>query len=295
MSNPSSSRSSYVLRSILPLIQPQSSSNPVIEGFTSAGSSLAANPSSTLQTLEPSFVGSPQNGSSSNSTASSSLSTKTASKSHNKKAGSSARRLEQTTHTPAPSTSRLDQPAVDAEVVGQIEKQGGFWNSEGTRAVVDWISNPQNYCRLINPRPVSGSRVQDIHQEIVNWIKEKQGLDLGTSQVKSKIGYIKRKYHEALVLNSPEAGDNILERQEDLCPPFQRLHAVFSSSLSLNPPQGRTTEVAPNRSAIVDLVDVEELDTPIAAGPKVVCLILAQQLTYCENSLVNKRGRTVTL
>ncbi|KAF9945738.1 hypothetical protein BGZ72_001060 [Mortierella alpina] len=259
-SSGATSRSSQeVPRSILPSIQPQ--------------------PSPTnIQVSGPPLVGLPANGSTSISAPSSFISTGTPSKSRDKKTASSDRSQIRSTHTPAPSAVSQHQFATDEEgsmddelddaQVEPIERQGSFWSSEGTEAVVDWISHPENYRRLNNPRPVAGSRVQDIHQEIADWIKAERNVDLGAKQIKSKIGYIKRKYREALALSSTGVGENVRQRQEGQCPPFERLHAVFNSSPSLHPPDCRSSEDRPVRSAAIDLSDVEELDHYDIARPQ---------------------------
>ncbi|CAO3563689.1 unnamed protein product [Mortierella alpina] len=136
------------------------------------------------------------------------------------------------------------------EAFGTLRERSPSWTGSASR----------NYRRLNNPRPRAGSRVQDIHQEIINWIKAERNVELGSLEVKSKIGYIRKKYREALALKSTGVGGDVLHSQEAWCPPFERLHAVFSSSLSSNPPECRSSEVPPIRSAILDVPDVEILD-----------------------------------
>ncbi|KAF9968499.1 hypothetical protein BGZ70_003353 [Mortierella alpina] len=124
----------------------------------------------------------------------------------------------------------------------------------------------------------TGTSRSDIHQEIVHWIKAEQNVDLSAQQVKSKIAYMKRKYREALAMNPTGFGRDIRHRQEAWCPPFERLHAVFNSSLSSSPPECRSSEAPPVRSAILDLSDVEELDHSDFTG------IFSESMTNLQGS-----------
>ncbi|KAF9310189.1 hypothetical protein BG006_004902, partial [Podila minutissima] len=58
--------------------------------------------------------------------------------------------------------------------------------------------------------------------------------------VKSKITYAKAKYREAVGLNLTGEGP-VLQRQEEICPLFLRLHTVLGGSLSANPLPPRQT------------------------------------------------------
>lgn len=147
-----------------------------------------------------------------------------------------------------------------------MQSHGAFWSNNATEMVVDWLSNADNYKRLMNKHPVSGGRVVDLQDEIASLINQKYDIGITRTQVKSKITYIRRLYREAVAMNSTGKGGDILERQEAKCPPFQRLHASFSSSLALHHPQIRLTGGPPARSAIDLLTPDVEVEDVIALG-----------------------------
>jgi len=98
----------------------------------------------------------------------------------------------------------------------------------------DWFTDPHNYARMQKKNPIAGQKQSDLHKEICRLVNDKHNTSWTASQVKTKIAYVKRKYREAVSLNSTGEG-SVLQKQEAICPLFLRLHTVLGGSLSSNP------------------------------------------------------------
>lgn len=102
----------------------------------------------------------------------------------------------------------------------------------------DCYTNPHNYERLRKKNPVAGQKQSDLHKEICRIVNNKHNTSWTPEQVKAKMAYVKRKYRDAVELNSTGEGP-VLQKQEAICPLFLRLHAVLGGNLSANPPPPR--------------------------------------------------------
>ncbi|KAH7045045.1 hypothetical protein BKA57DRAFT_507421 [Linnemannia elongata] len=99
-------------------------------------------------------------------------------------------------------------------------------------------TNPHNYERLRKKNPVAGQKQSDLHKEICRIVNNKHNTSWTPEQVKAKMAYVKRKYRDAVELNSTGEGP-VLQKQEAICPLFLRLHTVLGGNLSANPPPPR--------------------------------------------------------
>ncbi|KAF9272299.1 hypothetical protein BGZ74_005337, partial [Mortierella antarctica] len=112
--------------------------------------------------------------------------------------------------------------------------------------------------------PIAGQRQSDLHKEICRLVNSKHNTSWTEAQVKSKITYAKAKYREAVGLNSTGEGP-VLQRQEEICPLFLRLHTVLGGSLSANPLPPRQTgskdqETVSSDDSEEESSDLEALD-----------------------------------
>ncbi|KAF9373790.1 hypothetical protein BGX21_004322 [Mortierella sp. AD011] len=107
--------------------------------------------------------------------------------------------------------------------------------------LVDWLTDYENHKRLNNPRPVSGSKPIDLQREIAVHVNALNGTEWDEGHVKSKIQYARKKYQDAKTLaNSTGEGDTdkttLRKRMLELCPDYDRFHAVYSGTLTDDPP-----------------------------------------------------------
>ncbi|KAG0370557.1 hypothetical protein BGZ54_005787 [Gamsiella multidivaricata] len=89
------------------------------------------------------------------------------------------------------------------------------------------------------------SSTTDLRKEIAKYVNDAhahENLAWTDEQVKSKLQYVKQKYKEVKNMSltgegvtGPEESDILRARQEKVCPPFERLDAVMSSSFSASP------------------------------------------------------------
>ncbi|ORZ18246.1 hypothetical protein BCR41DRAFT_44085 [Lobosporangium transversale] len=119
---------------------------------------------------------------------------------------------------------------------------GSFWTADGMDAFVDWITDPHNYEKLQRVRTVSGQKKADVHTAIAEYVNGVSGTDWTQKIVRNKIEYAKKKYDQAKALADQTGGgdtENLadLRRQMmEICPEYDRFHAVWGSSLARNPP-----------------------------------------------------------
>lgn len=129
-------------------------------------------------------------------------------------------------------------------------KKQSFWEVLGTSTLVDWLADYDNHKRLNAPRPVSGCKPIDVRKEIAALVNRTHGTEWDESNVKSKIQYAKKKYQDAkAILASTGEGNTdyaiLRKRILEICPPFDRLHAVYSGTLSHDaPPPVQTSRYA---------------------------------------------------
>jgi hypothetical protein len=138
--------------------------------------------------------------------------------------------------------------AISAEAAGKAkkkdnaaQKESGWWASPEIIAFVDWLTDPVNYMNLSSPRTVSGKKSKDIYQIIAEYVNTETGSKWTIATVKQRYQYLRQKYDGARALSkATDEGNTDTENSEDrirdLCPCFDRLDAVFRSSLSRNPP-----------------------------------------------------------
>ncbi|KAF9286287.1 hypothetical protein BGZ68_003068 [Mortierella alpina] len=125
-------------------------------------------------------------------------------------------------------------------------------------AFVDWITNPENYERLYKPRAISGEKTVDILKKIAEYVNSRESTVWTGDTVKQKISYAKSQYTKAvqLTIRTGEGGGDDEEalqaRKREICPFFDRFHAVYSSSLIANPPPPRQSVSYPRERVIVE-------------------------------------------
>ncbi|KAG0348391.1 hypothetical protein BG005_011560 [Podila minutissima] len=116
-------------------------------------------------------------------------------------------------------------------------------------------------------------KVKDVQMEIakvVNNAHASEGLDWTWKEVKNSIGYIKKQYKKAKAMSSTGEGtlgpleqDTLRARMLKVCPEFDRLDPVHSTSLPSNPlPFMQTSSDVETDIVTVDNQDdIEELAT----------------------------------
>ncbi|KAF9273844.1 hypothetical protein BGZ74_004615 [Mortierella antarctica] len=143
-------------------------------------------------------------------------------------------------------------------------RSSSFWVQEGMSTLFDWITDPHNWARMQKKNPVAGQKQQDIRNEICQLVNRKHNTNWTEPQVKSKITYVKKKYREAAALNSTGEGtSSVRQKQEEVCPLFERLHPVLGSSLSANPPPFRQSGSKRDEIASSDDSDEESSDLDV--------------------------------
>ncbi|KAF9190777.1 hypothetical protein BGZ50_009828 [Haplosporangium sp. Z 11] len=148
----------------------------------------------------------------------------------------------------SPSPSPRIQPSIQSmkpkQEIQQPKKRRekrSFWTAPGMNELVDWLTDFDNHKRLHAVRPVSGQRPVDVRKEISAYIKERCGAEMDEAQIKSKIQYAKKRYQEAKELTERTGeGDTesgtLRERMLELCPDYDRFHAIYAGNLALDPP-----------------------------------------------------------
>lgn len=112
--------------------------------------------------------------------------------------------------------------------------------------LLDWYTIPDNYKRLHNKNPTHGNKVKDVQMVIAKFINDAhtpEGLNWTWTDVKNTIGYIKKQYRKAKAMKTktgegslgPLPEDTLRARMLKVCPEFDRLDPVLSTSLSTNP------------------------------------------------------------
>ncbi|KAF9281443.1 hypothetical protein BGZ68_006638 [Mortierella alpina] len=149
--------------------------------------------------------------------------------------------LQSTTSISAPSTD--DHSAVPQQnASGSTEKRKShwkcYWTQPGITPFVDWITDQENYNRLYKQRSISGERIIDIHTAIAEYVNARASTTWTSETVKQKVSYAKNQYTRAvqLVRKAGEGEDAFLARRLDLCPYFDRFHAVYAFHLPSNAP-----------------------------------------------------------
>ncbi|KAF9346293.1 hypothetical protein BGX26_002214 [Mortierella sp. AD094] len=104
-------------------------------------------------------------------------------------------------------------------------------------AFVDWLTDPDNHMRLNNPRPTSGKKPRDLYQEIADYVNSIHDTDWT---------------HETTGEGDTDK-ETLREKIRAICPEYERSHAVYSSSLSKNPP-------SPKQSTVFSDDEVEDKD-----------------------------------
>ncbi|KAF9430028.1 hypothetical protein BGZ94_008625 [Podila epigama] len=157
---------------------------------------------------------------------------------------------------------------VPESLASTASKASAFWTHKGMDTFFDWITNPVNNERLYKKNPVSGQKTKDLHKEIAALVNRTHNVQWTPAQVKSKIAYTRTKYREAARLKSTGEGSNVVFRQLEICPLFQRLHEVYGGSLLANlPPPRQTTRLVQEYTLSVssgeetsDLENIDESD-----------------------------------
>ncbi|KAF9411040.1 hypothetical protein BGZ76_005400 [Entomortierella beljakovae] len=149
------------------------------------------------------------------------------------------------------------------------ENNQAFWTTKGMDAFIDWVTDPDNYLRLNNPRPTAGKKAVNIHLEIAKYVNGIHETDWTGDTVESKLQYMKKKYSEArTILSSTRAGDTDETTLHDqviaICPEYDRIHAVYGGSLLKNPPRPRQSVVYQEDEPTVDHGMTEEGEHLIA-------------------------------
>ncbi len=166
--------------------------------------------------------------------------------------------------TASPSTIPTGDPPPEPQQKNappSTEKKKSFWTQPGISTFVDWITNPENYERLYKPKAISGEKNGDILKEIAEHVNSKGNTAWTGDTVKQKISYAKSQYIKAFQLTRKTGeGDgggedslSLQARKLELCPFFDRFHAVYSSnSLIANPPPPRQYGSYPGERVIVE-------------------------------------------
>ncbi|KAF9948160.1 hypothetical protein BGZ72_009901 [Mortierella alpina] len=123
---------------------------------------------------------------------------------------------------------------------------------------VDWITTPENYERLYKPKALSGEKTVDTLKKIAEYVNSKDGTTWTGDTVKQKISYAKSQYTKAVQLirktgeGDDEDEETLQARKLELCPFFDRYHAVYSSNLTANPPPPRQSVSYPGERVIIE-------------------------------------------
>jgi hypothetical protein len=128
------------------------------------------------------------------------------------------------------------------------DSKSKFWSGPGVAELVDWLTDIDNHNLLNAVRPSPGKKPGDIRKKIAEHVNSIAGTSWDESTVKSKIQYARRQYLKAKdTMGSTGEGDSedgtLRSRILEICPDYDRFHAVYSGSLSLNgPPPIQSTD-----------------------------------------------------
>ncbi|CAO3567064.1 unnamed protein product [Mortierella alpina] len=131
-------------------------------------------------------------------------------------------------------TSTDDQPASPQQKApAPLHARKSFWTQPGITAFVDWITDPDNHARVYKQRSMSGERILDIQARIAEYVNAKCSTTWTWENVKQKVAYAKAQYTRAALLRrkAGETEDDLRAMRLDLCPYFDRFHAVYEASL----------------------------------------------------------------
>ncbi|KAG0195596.1 hypothetical protein BGX28_001030 [Mortierella sp. GBA30] len=113
-----------------------------------------------------------------------------------------------------------------------------FWVQPGITYFVDWLTTRVNFDRISRKNPNSTEKIIDIYDEIAIHINAvtNHRTQWKRDTVKQKHQYAKRKYAEALDVKL-QAGEGAIDETTrakilEICPYFDRFHAVFGDSLA---------------------------------------------------------------
>ncbi|KAF9303584.1 hypothetical protein BGZ74_003469 [Mortierella antarctica] len=130
-----------------------------------------------------------------------------------------------------------DVPEVDTK---EATKEFYYWKKPDVVAFVDWITDPDMFPRFKDPQGVAGKSKNDIYKEIAAFINVaiKPTKPLDFQAAKSRFQVIRRKYDKARELlgvnGSGDEDEALMNKIRTICPPFERLHSVLKSNLSMD-------------------------------------------------------------
>ncbi|KAF9980426.1 hypothetical protein BGZ75_008474, partial [Mortierella antarctica] len=131
-----------------------------------------------------------------------------------------------------------------------------FWTQPGIKAFVDWFTTPENFDRLHNQRSNMGERVIDVQTSLAEHINSRDGTKWTWETIRGKVAYAKALYKKAAQLTRQpgEDEDTFQARKMDICPYFDRFHAVYASILPLkaSPSQPRQLRRPQGKRMIVE-------------------------------------------
>ncbi|KAF9964407.1 hypothetical protein BGZ70_006504 [Mortierella alpina] len=166
-----------------------------------------------------------------------------------------------TTSLSAPSS---DDPPADPQQNTPFPLNGrkSFWTQPGITAFVDWITTPENHARVYKQRSMSGERILDIQARIAEHVNAQCSTTWTWETVKQKVAYAKAQYTRAALLTrkAGETEDALQARRLDLCPYFDRFHAVYESSLPRKAPASSSSRHLFGKRVIVESSSSEASD-----------------------------------
>ncbi|KAI9239582.1 MAG: hypothetical protein BYD32DRAFT_224970 [Podila humilis] len=149
--------------------------------------------------------------------------------------------------TSQPSRHSATPAPNGVESSSKSKSSRSFWNTLGMEAFLDWITEPHNHDRLNKKRPTSGQRAIDLYDKISKYVFEKHKVNWDVKHIKYRMINARRKYDAARELSEFTGGgetrdlESLRKEMLSLCPPFDRLHAVWGGSLTRDPPPPRET------------------------------------------------------
>ena len=162
----------------------------------------------------------------------------------------------------------IDEPSAGdvSEVYAKdSSKELDYWKKPDVVAFIDWITDPELFPRFKDPRGVAGKSKNEIYKEIAAHINAtvKPTKLLDFLAVKSRYQVIKGKYDKARelvgVTGSGNTEDEVLmNKVRAICPPFERLHAVLRTNLSMDGPEAYQSSRKHNFPPEDEPSDIEE-------------------------------------
>ncbi|KAI7828823.1 hypothetical protein BC939DRAFT_443050 [Gamsiella multidivaricata] len=143
--------------------------------------------------------------------------------------------------------SPTPDPRIEADTSIKAKRAKTFWNTLGMETFLDWITDPYNHERLNKKHPVAGQRAIDLYDEISKAVYDKHRVTWDNNHVKYRIINARKKYDAARALSEVTGGgetrdvDALRKEMLVLCPPFDRLDAVWGGTLARDPPPPRET------------------------------------------------------